>query len=98
MTRALDLSSAGPVGPVGLCGPRQEVLAQGRLTPGDPDMELRDPESHEDGDPEVRAGRRGKGRQRCRKTESEIDTRRDSEQTHREQWKRPGNRNIRDPE
>ena len=58
-------------------------MLKGQLTPGDSDMELRDPENHEDGDPEVRAGRRGKGRQRCRKTESEIDTRRDSEQTQR---------------
>lgn len=47
--------------------PDRRCLLKGRLTPGDPDMELRDPENHEDGDPEVRAGRRGKGRQRGRK-------------------------------
>lgn len=55
-------------------GPDKRCSLKGRLTPGDPDMELRDPENHEDGDPEVRDGRRGKGRQRPEK-QSQRQTR-----------------------
>lgn len=68
-----------------------------QLTPGDSDMELREPENHEDGDPEVRDGRQGE-RERCRKTESETDTKRDSGQTHREMEETGKQRNSRDPE
>lgn len=44
--------------------PDKGCLPKGQPTPGDPEMELRDPENHEDGDPEVRDGSQGRKRQR----------------------------------
>lgn len=70
-----------------------------QLMSGDSATELREPENHEDGDPEVRDGRQGKRKkERCRKTESEIDTKRDSGQTHKEKEETGKQRNSRDPE
>lgn len=39
---------------------------KGQLTPGDSEMELRDPENHEDGDTEVRDGTQGRKKARER--------------------------------
>lgn len=70
-----------PVGPSGLggAGRLSRSLDQGQpkglLTPGNPKMELRDPENQEDGDPEVRDGTQG-GRERDRQTDKEVDAER----------------------
>lgn len=52
---------------------------KGLMTPGNPKMELRDPENQEDGDPEVRDGNKGR---RERERDKEVDAERNREQGH----------------
>lgn len=63
---------------------------KGQLTPGDSEMELRDPENHEDGDTEVRDGTQGRKKARERdnaEIESEMETKRGRKQMQRDRKK-----------
>lgn len=57
--RVLDLSSVGHSG-TQATQTRAAGSCKVQRTPGVSEMELREPENHEDGDPEVRDGRQGK--------------------------------------
>lgn len=65
--RALDLSS---VGHSGTQATQTRGTGSGKVqrTPGVSEMELREPENHEDGDPEVRDGKQGKRKRERQKS------------------------------
>lgn len=66
-----------------LSGSQDKREPKGQLTPGNSVMELRDPENHEDGDPEVRDGTQGRKKKRERDN-AEINRVRDGDGVRQE--------------